>query len=76
MYDYSSQLSLTTGIPKLYIKLSGSVKSNANMPYAFMRTFKQTNTNKHTYMHLYSLSLSLTHTHTHTHTNTVSPDLV
>jgi hypothetical protein len=50
------------------LKISGNVKTNTNIAYAFIRTFKQTN--KHTYMHACMRTYIHLHSRTHTHTRT------
>jgi hypothetical protein len=46
-------------------KASGSKKTDTNIAYAFMRTFK-----KYTYIYKSIYTYIYTHTHTHTHTHT------
>jgi hypothetical protein len=76
MYEYSSQLSLTTGFPKLYMENSRKCEKWYEHSLCIMHTFKQTNTHTHThiYIYIYTYASIYTYTHTHTHTNTILPD--
>jgi len=46
------------------LKISGSVKTDTNIAYAFMRTFKQTNNNTYIYIYIFTYLFIYTYMHT------------